>query len=63
MSDQDPTPEEVEELRLEAAQQEDEEQREKNIELAKKKGWQFQAGVGWVDEKGTVRLDDIGREL
>lgn len=63
MNPQDPTPEEIDEAHDDLLLQEDEEQRNKNAKLAEEKGWQFQPGVGWVDEKGTVRLDPDNREM
>jgi hypothetical protein len=59
----EPTSEEVEQARADSLLEEDEQERKQNIEMAHKKGWQFQPGTGWLDETGTWRLDDLGREL
>ena len=55
--------EEVDELNNESLLNEDEEILEKNAELARENGWEYLPGVGYVDQAGSLMLDDVGRSV
>jgi hypothetical protein len=57
------TPEEVEEAQIDALTRNAAAERQQNIDEAERRGFDFQAGVGWVNKNGHVLLDTNGQKV